>query len=101
MKNLEQALQQAAARLDAAIKRELDARGHNKTGKLKNSIKTDVVRGPGNGYTLNTQMEEYGRKLNERSPFLDASISSEEEAINRMIEDAVHEDLNDFLDQEM
>jgi len=100
MKNLEQALQQAAARLDAAIKRELEARGHNKSGKLRDSIKTDVQRGP-NGYRLNTQMEDYGRKLNERSPFLDASINSEEEAINRMIEDAVSNDLSDFLDQEL
>lgn len=100
MKNLEQALQQAAVRLDAAIKRELEARGHSKTGKLKNSVKTEITRGP-NSLTLNTSMEGYGRKLNERSGFLDASIQNEEEAINRMIEDAVQQDLNDFLDQEL
>lgn len=54
-----------------------------------------------NGYQLNTRMEDYGRKVNERSGFLDAAISSEEAAINRMIEEAVQQDLNDFLDQEL
>ncbi len=100
MKNLEQALQQAAARLDAAIKRELELRKHNKTGRLSNSVKTEV-QPAARGYQLNTQMEPYGRKLNERSDFLDASIANEEEAINRMIEAAVAQDINDFFDQEL
>ena len=100
MKNLEKALQEAAARLDAAIKLELQNRNHNKSGRLSNSIKTNIVRGP-NGMGLQTQMEEYGRNLNAKSGFMDAAISNEEDAINRMIEDAVHDDLNDFLDQEI
>lgn len=100
MKNLEEALQNAAARLDAAIKRELELRKHNKTGKLSNSVKTEIGKSNA-GYQINTKMEEYGRKLNERSGFLDAAISTEEEAINRMIEDAVQQDINDFLDQEL
>lgn len=97
MKNLEQALQQAAARLDAAIKRELEQRKHNKTGRLSNSVKTEVKQGE-NGYQLHTQMEAYGRKLNERSDFIDASLQSEEEAINQLIEEAVQRDLDEFFD---
>ncbi len=100
MKNLEQALQQAAARLDAAIKRELEARKHNKTGRLSDSVKTNVQQAP-DGYKMDTQMEAYGSKLNERSDFLDASITSEQDAINQMIEDAVIKDINDFFDQEL
>jgi hypothetical protein len=100
MKNLELALQEAAARLDAAIKRELEQRKHNKSGKLSNSVQTELQTTP-NGYQLNTRMEEYGPKVNARSGFLDAAISSEEEAINRMIEEAVQQDFNDFLDQEL
>ncbi len=100
MKNLEQALQQAAARLDAAIKLELQNRKHIKTGKLANSVKTNIVRGP-KGASLQTQMEDYGRQLNDRSGFMDAAINSEEDAITRMIEDAVQHDLNDYLDQEI
>ena len=100
MKNLELALQEAAARLDAAIKRELELRQHNKTGKLSGSVQTELNSAP-NEYQLSTRMEDYGRKVNERSGFLDAAISSEEAAINRMIEAAVQQDLNDFLDQEL
>jgi hypothetical protein len=100
MKNLELALQEAAARLDAAIKRELELRQHNKTAKLSSSVQTEL-KSATNGYQLNTRMEDYGRKVNERSGFLDAAISSEEAAINQMIEAAVQQDLNDFLDQEL
>nr|MBI1231421.1 hypothetical protein [Cytophagales bacterium] len=100
MKNLEQALQQAAARLDAAIKRELEVRKHNKSGRLSASVKTEVTP-TSQGYGLSTQMEDYGTTLNQRSNFLDASIQSEEEAINQIIEDAVQQDITDFLDQEL
>lgn len=98
MKNLEQALQQAAARLDAAIKRELEARKHNKTGRLSASVKTEVSDAP-QGYTMNTQMEDYGYALNQRSGFLDAAIKSEEEVIARLIEDATASDIDEFFDQ--
>lgn len=100
MKNLEQALQAAAARLDAAIKREIEARKHNRTGRLSNSVKTEVEKGP-TGYGLKTQMEDYGAKLNQRSGFLDAAISSEEEAIHRMIEEATESDIDDLLDNDI
>lgn len=99
-KNLEKALQSAAARLDKAIKQELEARKHIQSGRLAKSVKTGVRRGP-RGYQLQTEMEGYGRKLNERSPFLDAAISSEEEIIHRMIEDSIHDDFTHLLDNEL
>lgn len=98
MKNLEQALQQAAARLDAAIKRELEARNHNRTGKLSASVKTEVSSNP-HGYALHTQMEDYGKLLNQRSRFLDAAIANEEEVIAKLIEEATASDIDNFFDQ--
>lgn len=71
--------------LDNSIRKNLKSAGLVKSGRLLNSIKTDVNK-DGDDIVLRTKMEDYGLILNERSPFLDESFKEFDADMERRLE---------------
>ena len=87
-----------AEELDDTLRKKLKRAGLVKSGRLLNSIATEVNTDNGD-MVMRTQMEDYGVALNERSPFLDESISELEAELEQGLEKQISKDIQQLTDK--
>ncbi len=95
MEALEQALQHLATQIDERLKRELAAGGQVRSGKLYNSIATQVVSTTG-GFQLQTTALPYAQKVNDArgaAGFINRGLLDFEEEATTLLQQAATDDI--------
>ncbi|MDX2000955.1 MAG: hypothetical protein SFW35_00855 [Chitinophagales bacterium] len=73
---LEELLEGTAQQLAHNVRKQINAAGHVRTGRLLLSVNTELVKN-GNTWTVEGSMEAYGVNLDRRKPFLSLAYPNE------------------------
>lgn len=95
-KNLEEKLKDLSIKFKQDLIDEINNKGHNRTGKLEDSIRF-TFNTITDGYTIQLECLEYIKYL-DKGKFLDDFLIKKEEELTRVVPEFITKDIIDQLD---